>query len=94
LEQYFGLVETGSPGGPVKPESLRKVLARWGMESHEAAYLGDGAYDMEAAGEVGMIALGAGWGEGASVQEAHPKILKAVFDDVGAFTNWLETNVS
>jgi pyrophosphatase PpaX len=93
LEQYFGVVETGSPDGPVKPESLRKVLARWGMEPHEAAYLGDGAYDMEAAAEVGMIALGAEWAEGSSVREAHPKILEAIFDDVGAFTDWLETYV-
>jgi pyrophosphatase PpaX len=94
LEPYFGVVETGSPDGPVKPESLRKVLARWGMEPHEAAYLGDGTYDMKAAAQVGMIALGAGWGEGSSVHKAHPKILKVVFDDVGAFTNWLETHVS
>ena len=93
LEQYFSVVETGSPDGPVKPESLRKVLTRWGIEPHEAAYLGDGAYDMEAAAEVGMIALGARWAEGSSVREAHPKILEAVFDDVGAFTTWLETHV-
>jgi pyrophosphatase PpaX len=93
LEQYFGVVETGSPDGPVKPERLRKVLARWGMEPHEAAYLGDGAYDMEAAAQVGMIALGAGWGEGSSVHDVHPKILEAVFDDVGEFTDWLETHV-
>jgi hypothetical protein len=52
------------------------------------------AYDMEAAAEVGMIALGARWAEGSSVREAHPKILEAVFDDVGAFTTWLETHVS
>jgi phosphoglycolate phosphatase-like HAD superfamily hydrolase len=93
LEQYFGVVETGSPDGPVKPESLRKVLTRWGTEPHEAAYLGDVAYDMEAAAEVGMMALGARWAEGSSVREAHPKILEAVFDDVGAFTTWLETHV-
>jgi hypothetical protein len=64
------------------------------MEPHEAAYLGNGAYDMEAATEVGMIALGAGWAEGSSVHEAYPKILESVFDDVGAFMNWLETHVS
>jgi hypothetical protein len=40
-----------------------------------------------------MIALGARWAEGSSVREAHPKILEAVFDDVGAFTTWLETHV-
>ena len=88
------LVVTGSPDGPVKPESRRKVLARWGMEPREAAYVGDGAYDMEAAAQIEMIALGAGWAEDSSVHEAYPKIVEAVFDDVGAFTNWLETNVS
>jgi hypothetical protein len=40
-----------------------------------------------------MIALRAGWAEGSSVREAHPEVLETVFDDVGAFTNWLETNV-
>jgi pyrophosphatase PpaX len=93
LESYFGLVETGSPEGPIKPESLTKVLAKWSVEPHEAAYLGDLAYDMEAAAEVGMIALGAAWSEGSTAHEAHPKILEAAFNDVGGFISWIETHI-
>ena len=55
--------------------------------------MGDVAYDMEAAAEVGMIVLGARWAEGSSVHEAHSKTLEAVFDHVGPFTNWLETHL-
>lgn len=92
LEQYFDLVETGSPDGPVKPESLRKVLSGWGMEPHEAAYLGDVAYDMEAAAEVGVIALGAAWSEGSTAHEAPPTILGTTFADVDSFMKWIETH--
>jgi phosphoglycolate phosphatase-like HAD superfamily hydrolase len=94
LEPYFDLVETGSPDGPVKPESLRRVLSGWGMKPHEVAYLGDVAYDMEAAAEVGVIALGAAWSEGSTAHEAHPTILGTTFADVGSFTKWIETHTS
>ncbi len=93
LESYFELVETGSPDGPIKPESLRRVLARWGMEPHEVAYLGDVAYDMEAAVEVGMIPLGAAWAESSTVHEALSTKPEAAFHDVGTFIEWIETNM-
>jgi len=93
LEPYFEFVETGSPDGPIKPESLRKVLAKWSMEPHETAYVGDVVYDMEAAAEVGMIALGAAWAENSTVHEARSTKLGAVFYDVCSLIGWIETNV-
>jgi pyrophosphatase PpaX len=93
LEPYFELVETGSPDGPIKPKSLKKVLAEWDMDPHEAAYVGDSAYDVEAAAEVGMITLGAAWAEDSTVHGAHPTKLEAIFCDVSDFVRWIETNV-
>ena len=92
LEPYFEIVETGSPDGPIKPESLKKVLAKWEAEPHETAYVGDVAYDMQAASEVGMISLGAAWAKGSTAHESG-SMVEVIFYDVGSFVKWIETNV-
>jgi phosphoglycolate phosphatase-like HAD superfamily hydrolase len=46
LEHYFDIVQAGSPEGGVKPQSMRRVLERWGLPPGEVAYLGDSPSDM------------------------------------------------
>jgi pyrophosphatase PpaX len=90
LEHYFDIVQAGSPDGGVKPESMRKVLARWGLPPGEVAYLGDSPSDMADAIEVGIIPLAAGWAATSAVQD--PDCCGAVitFDSIERLCEWIE----
>jgi phosphoglycolate phosphatase-like HAD superfamily hydrolase len=87
------MIETGSPHGSVKPESIRRVLKRWETTPERVAYLGDVASDILASRAVGVIPLAAAW-EARSDPEAL-RALKpvAVFDAVPEFIQWIETIV-
>jgi phosphoglycolate phosphatase-like HAD superfamily hydrolase len=91
LADSFDVVETGSPGGSVKPAAIRKVLVRWGAMPRQVAYVGDAPTDMEAAREAGVIPLAAAW-----LPTARPEALRAVspaetFLTLQAFIHWIET---
>jgi len=90
LEHYFDVVQAGSPEGGVKPESIRKVLARWGMAPGEVAYLGDSPSDMADAIEVGVIPLAAGWAATSAVQDPDCCGAVVTFHSVAAFCEWIE----
>lgn len=62
-------VEVGFPEGANKPRSIRLMLADWGIDPAQAAYVGDMPSDMDAAREAGVLPLGAAWAETATV---HP----------------------
>lgn len=51
LVQYFDVVESGAAEGPIKPRSIQRVLARWGLSPQQAAYVGDSPFDVDAAHE-------------------------------------------
>ncbi len=61
LHPYLSGVEAGSKEGPNKPKSLRRVLAALNLSVQEAVYVGDSAYDIEAASSIGMPVVGAAW---------------------------------
>src|SRR3989442_10148617 len=65
LDDAFDAVEPGSPEGVVKTPAIRRLLERWRLRPEDAVYVGDGASDMRAAHEAGVIAAGAGPGFGA-----------------------------
>lgn len=92
LEPYFSLIETGSSAGPIKPLGLRRVISEWRVEPHQVAYIGDSAYDMQAASEVGLMAIGAAWSETSTVHEADPEKVKMIFSSVDNFTQWINNN--
>lgn len=70
LEGRFDPIECGSAEGAIKPAGIRAIVTAWRLSPAEVAYIGDTAYDMEAAAEVGVVALGAGWAGTARVREA------------------------
>ena len=88
LAEYFEIIETGSSKGKVKPECIARVVSGWSMEPGNVAYVGDTAYDMEAAIEAGLVPLGAGWAESATVNEG--KAMARIFRTVEAFRSHLE----
>ncbi|MCG8350437.1 MAG: HAD family hydrolase [Chloroflexales bacterium] len=94
LTPYFDMVETGSPDGPIKPQCIRKILAHWQISAYEAAYIGDTSYDIRAASEVGVVALGAAWDAKATVDPAGEPRPAAVFTSVLQFERWLDALIA
>ena len=89
LERYFDIVQAGSVDGGVKPESMRRVLARWKLPPGEVAYVGDSPSDMRDAIEVGVIPLGAGRAHTSTVQDPTCCGAQLTFDSVDRFCEWI-----
>ena len=89
LARYFDVVETGSADGPIKPRAIEKVLATWDIAPEDAAYVGDTAYDMMAAAEVGVVALGAGWARSSTLGASGPLSAHVIFNSVDDFISWI-----
>jgi len=94
IMEYFDFVEGGSMHGVVKPACMQKVLKQWGYTPPQAAYLGDAAMDIINAKEVGVLPLGAAWGDIADVEGLKQQTPMAIFYQVGDFTQWIKTNIA
>ena len=70
---YFQDYEEYGRTGKLKAENIRLVLARNGLESEDAVYVGDTMGDYEAAAEAGVSFLHAAYGFG-QVPEGTPAI--------------------
>jgi pyrophosphatase PpaX len=89
IVHYFTAVEMGSPEGSIKPLALRRVIGEWRLDASSVAYVGDVASDMEAANEIGLIAVGAAWAASADVAALKSAGAKVVFTCVGDFSDWI-----
>jgi phosphoglycolate phosphatase-like HAD superfamily hydrolase len=87
--RFFDAIEAGSAEGGIKPRSIRKVLARWGLQESRVAYLGDTIYDMQAASAVGVTGIGAAWGGTGGVDELKAAGAALTFATVEGFVGWL-----
>lgn len=92
LTPYFNPIITGSESGATKPAHLRQVLQQWGFAPGEVAYVGDTAYDVRAAREVGLLALGAVWAETADPVKVQAEQPDALFKEVADLVRWLQLN--
>jgi pyrophosphatase PpaX len=90
LAPFFDVVEAGSPEGGVKPEGIRRVLARWGFPPGEVAYAGDSPSDMADAIATGVIPLGAGWAATSTVRDPACCGAQVTFESVEGFCEWIE----
>lgn len=88
LADRFDVIEVGSPEGAVKPDAIRRILARWGVAPEHAAYVGDTAADIEAAREAGVIPLAAAWAPTARRDELLAAQPAALFTDVAELVAW------
>ncbi|MEA2913930.1 MAG: hypothetical protein QOJ15_6011 [Bradyrhizobium sp.] len=89
IAHYFDAVEMGSPNGGIKPLALRRVIDKWRLDASSVAYVGDVASDMEAANEIGLIAVGAAWAATADEAALKSGGAKVVFTCVRDFFDWL-----
>ena len=89
IARFFDAIEAGSAEEGIKPHSIRKVLARWGLQENCVAYVGDAVCDMQVASAVGVPGIGAAWGgtQGGDALKAAGAAL--TFTTVEQFVGWL-----
>jgi pyrophosphatase PpaX len=92
LMHYFDLVEYGSVSGGNKASALERILENWELKPSELAYVGDSLGDMRDAKNVGVIALGAGWGNNVNLDQLKQDATK-VFSTVSSFINWINDHL-
>lgn len=89
IREYFEFVETGHPKGSIKPECMRRILKRWGLNPKDAYYVGDSPKDITDSDEVGVNPIAVSW---ASTAE-HDVLLKykphKIFSQIPEFKNWV-----
>ncbi len=88
LNEFFSVVETGSPTGGVKPERIRSAMARLNADPAETIYIGDAPTDIDACREVGIRILSAAWApnvDKAALQARQPDYLLYRFEDMRDF---------
>lgn len=90
LGRFFDVVRTGSEERASKPTHLKEVLKVWDYTPEEVAYVGDMAYDMISAKEVGVCAIGAVWAKTTNAQKVLEMNPEVAFDNVQSFIEWIQ----
>ncbi|HBV87837.1 MAG TPA: haloacid dehalogenase [Desulfosporosinus sp.] len=89
LKKYFEVITTGSEDRASKPEHIRQILDQWEFSPDEVAYVGDIAYDVQSAREVGVLPISALWAETAQAQKVLAMNPAKAFDSVDSFKEWI-----
>ncbi|EHQ87888.1 HAD family hydrolase [Desulfosporosinus youngiae] len=89
LKAYFEIILTGSEDRASKPEHIRQILEGWNLSPDEVAYIGDIAYDVQAAKEAGVLPISALWAETAQSQKVLAMNPAFAFDTVESFKEWI-----
>ncbi len=89
LRQFFELIITGSEHRASKPEHIRQVLKLWNLSPQEVVYVGDIAYDVQAAKEVGVLSISALWAKTSQVQKVLDMNPAFAFYSVASFIEWI-----
>ncbi|KGK87134.1 haloacid dehalogenase [Desulfosporosinus sp. HMP52] len=92
LEHFFETIITGSEHRASKPEHIHQILNRWHLSPKEAAYVGDIAYDVKSAKEVGVLSISALWAETAQIQKVLATNPEYSFANVELFIDWIKKN--
>jgi len=93
LDQYFEVLETGSPEGPNKVAGIKNILKKLNADITESIYVGDAPSDIKYCKEVGIPIAAAAWAETTNANELimlHPDwIFYSVYD----FKTWLTAHI-
>jgi len=89
LKHFFEIIISGSEFRASKPEHIRLVLERWKLSPDEVAYVGDIAYDVASAKEVGVLPISALWAETVQVQKVLAMNPAYAFESVASFNEWI-----
>lgn len=93
LEQYFEIMETGSPEGPNKVNGIRSVLSRLNANAGESVYIGDAPSDILACREVGVPIAAAAWASTANPKELESLNPDWIFYSVAEFKAWIADEI-
>jgi pyrophosphatase PpaX len=94
ISHYFDAIEMGSPEGGVKPQALRRVLDKWCVDGSCVAYVGDATSDMQAANQIGLIAIGAAWALTADAATLEASGAHVVFTCTGQLFDWVRARTA
>ncbi len=89
LGQWIDVIESGTASGANKPQSIQRVLGRWGVSPDQAAYVGDTPYDLTAAIEAGLQPIGAAWAPASLLRGDPIAAQHATFYAIDHFIDWL-----
>jgi phosphoglycolate phosphatase-like HAD superfamily hydrolase len=89
LAQYVERVETGFVGGGDKARLIHTILTGWGLPPAQAAYVGDAPSDMHAAGQAGVLPLGAAWAGKSPLRAPGLPADWILFQEVKDLLEWL-----
>jgi len=89
LEQYFEVMETGSPEGPNKVNGIRSVLSLLNADLNESIYVGDAPSDIKYCKEIGIPIAAAAWATTTNASELEALNPDWLFYSVEAFKNWI-----
>jgi len=95
LTQYFSIIETGSPHGPVKAERIQEVLGHWSdLQKDEVWYIGDAPSDITACKKVGIPIAAAAWAETADAAQLTPLQPDEIFYSVAELAAWVKQHIA
>jgi phosphoglycolate phosphatase-like HAD superfamily hydrolase len=89
LEQYFEVMETGSPEGPNKVNGIRNVLSRLNAGKNESIYVGDAPSDIKYCKEIGIPIAAVAWASTTNASELKALQPDWLFYTVDEFKDWI-----
>jgi len=91
LEEYFRVMETGSPEGPNKVNGIRNVLKRLDLSTKDAIYVGDAPSDIKYCKEIGISIAAAAWATTTNGKDLELLNPDWIFYTVEEFKKWILT---
>lgn len=89
LTEYFEYVETGSAGGSIKPECIKRIIDKWNIHPESAYYIGDSHTDIIDSKEAGVLPIAVSWASTSN----HNKLLDhkphLIFKKIDEFHKWI-----
>jgi len=90
LQNFFEVIETGSPKGARKAEGIQLVLdGLKDVEKEEVIYVGDAPSDIIACKKVGVRVIAAAWADTADPVKLNELEPNHIFYNVTDFSEWL-----
>lgn len=90
LEQYFEVIETGSPKGSVKSEGIQNILDKFdNLSKEEVIYVGDAPSDIGSSRTVGVPVISAAWAATAEPEKLISLQPDQLFYTFSNFEKWL-----
>ena len=94
LEDFFEIIETGSPNGQKKAEGIQQVLEFLiGIQKEEVIYVGDAPSDIIASRNAGVRVVAAAWAATAEPEKLIALSPDELFYTIEDFTDWLYSRI-